>query len=290
MAQNKPYTKSARRRKFFSSAASHTLIVILIFIWLIPIVWVTLTAFKKSPGLSSATFFPTEYTTEHFTQLFKVTSNRNYVRWVLNTLEIALLNMVLTTFFTILTAYTLSRLRFKMRKPLMNISLILGMFPGFMAMVAIYFILDLFGLINNKFSLLLVYVAGAGLGFFTSKGYFDTISSEIDDAAKIDGAGQTRVFFQIFLPLAKPILVYTALTAFMSPWNDYILAGLILQDTNEMTVAVGLYNMVSTDYGVVQNFTMFAAGCVLIAIPIVILYIALQRFMVQGITAGAVKG
>jgi len=281
---------SLKKMRFFQSAWSYTLIIFLCLLWILPIIWVAAASFKSTPGLTSATFFPEEWTITYYQKLFTMTNNRQYVVWVKNTIEIALLNTLLTTFFTILTAYTLSRLRFRMRKPLMNISLILGMFPGFMAMVAIYFILDLLGLINNRFALLLVYVAGSGLGFFTAKGYFDTISSEIDDAAKLDGANQWIIFFKIFLPLAKPIAIYTALMAFMAPWNDYILAGLILRDTQEMTVAVGLYNMVATPRGLVENFTMFAGGCILIALPIVILYLALQRFMVEGITAGAVKG
>ncbi|MCH4235786.1 MAG: ABC transporter permease subunit [Bacilli bacterium] len=281
---------SIRRQRFFTSVWSHTLIIFLALIWILPIVWVGINSFKNDPGLASATFFPSSFTLDYYVKLFTVTSSRKYVTWVINTIEIAVLNTLLTTFFTIITAYTLSRLRFKMRRPLMNISLILGMFPGFMAMVAVYFIINLMGLINNKFALLLVYVCGAGLGFFMSKGYFDTISSDIDDAAKIDGANQWTIFFKIFLPLAKPIIIYTALMAFMAPWNDFILAGLILRDPSEMTVAVGLYAMVETPRGIVENFTMFAGGCILIAIPIIILYLALQRFMVEGISAGAVKG
>ncbi|HMM00305.1 MAG TPA: ABC transporter permease subunit [Bacilli bacterium] len=281
---------SLRRQRFFTGVWSHALIIFLATVWILPIIWVGISSFKNDPGLASATFFPSSFTLDYYIKLFTVTSSRKYVTWVINTIEIAVLNTILTTFFTIITAYTLSRLRFKMRRPLMNISLILGMFPGFMAMVAVYFIINLMGLINNKFALLLVYVCGAGLGFFMSKGYFDTISSDIDDAAKIDGANQWTIFFKIFLPLAKPIIIYTALMAFMAPWNDFILAGLILRDPNEMTVAVGLYAMVETPRGIVENFTMFAGGCILIAIPIIILYLALQRFMVEGISAGAVKG
>ncbi len=281
--------KKARRAKFFSSIWSNVLIGVLVIIWMMPIVWVIANSFRVEPGLISSTFFPTSFTFENYVTLF--TSTRyQYTKWVWNTLQIAVLNTILTTFFTLLTAYSLSRFRFKSRKPLMNISLVLGMFPGFMAMVAVYLILNLLGLIGNKWALLLVYVAGSGLGFFVSKGYFDTIPSDLDEAAMLDGANQFHVFFKIFLPIAKPIIIYTALMAFMAPWSDYILAGLILRNPSEMTVAVGLYNMTATSSDMLQNFTIFAAGSLFIAIPIVILYIALQRFMIEGISSGAVKG
>mgnify|MGYP000850514691 CR=1 FL=1 len=280
----------AQRQKFFDSVWSHVLVIVLLVIWLIPIAWVIANSFREQPGLLSPTFFPNKWTLNNFKELFKVTGSRKYGKWVWNTLQIALLNMLFSTFFTLITAYSLSRFRFKMRKPLMNISLILGMFPGFMAMVAIYLILNLMGLIGNKWALLLVYSAGSGLGFFVAKGYFDSMPAEIDEAAKLDGASQFRVFFQIFLPMAKPIMIYTALMAFMAPWSDYILAGLILRNPNEMTVAVGLYNMTADTSAMLNNFTTFAAGSILIAIPIVVLYISLQRFMIEGISSGAVKG
>lgn len=282
--------KIARRKRFFDSLWSHVLVVFLIVIWLMPIAWVIANSFRANPGLLSPTFFPTKWTLDNFKDLFKVTGSRKYMKWVWNTLQIAVLNMLLSTLLTLMTAYALSRFRFKMRKPLMNISLILGMFPGFMAMVAIYLILNLLGLVGSKWALLLVYSAGSGLGFFVAKGYFDSMPSEIDEAAKLDGASQFRVFFQIFLPIAKPIMIYTALMAFMAPWSDYILAGLILRNPNEMTVAVGLYNMTSDTSAMLNNFTMFAAGSILVAVPIVLLYISLQRFMIEGISAGAVKG
>lgn len=282
-------TKSIKAARIFDGLWSNFLSLFLVLVWLIPIIWVLAASFREGSGFLSTTFFPKVFTLENYVNLFKVTAGIKFVNWVKNTVVIALTNTVLTTFFTIITAYTLSRFRFKARKKLMNVALILGMFPGFMAMVAVYLILNLLGLIGNIWALLLVYVSGAGLGFFVSKGYFDTISKEIDEAAILDGANQFTIFFKVFLPLSKPIIIYTALMAFMTPWTDYILAGLILRDPADMTVAVGLYNM-TLENRISSQFTMFAAGCILIAIPSVILYIALQRFMVEGISAGAVKG
>jgi arabinogalactan oligomer / maltooligosaccharide transport system permease protein len=276
-------------KKRVSSILNHLLMFFLIAIWLLPILWIILASFKEGQGFVSTSFFPESFTLENYQRLFVETAGIKFVKWVTNTLIIAISNMFLTTLFTIITAYTLSRFRFKGRKTLMNISLVLGMFPGFMAMVAVYLILNLLGLIGNIFALLLVYVAGAGLGFFVSKGYFDTISKDIDEAAMIDGANQWQIFFKVFLPLAKPIIIYTALMAFMAPWTDFILAGLILRDPESMTVAVGLYNM-TLENRISTQFTMFAAGCILVAIPIVGFYLSLQRFMIEGISVGAVKG
>jgi arabinogalactan oligomer/maltooligosaccharide transport system permease protein len=275
--------------KVFASILNHLVMFLLIAIWLLPIIWIILASFKEGQGFVSTSFFPESFTFANYQQLFVETAGIKFVKWVSNTLVIAISNMFLTTLFTIITAYTLSRFRFKGRKSLMNIALVLGMFPGFMAMVAVYLILNLLGLIGNIFALLLVYVAGAGLGFFVSKGYFDTISKDIDEAAMIDGANQWQIFFKVFLPLAKPIIIYTALMAFMAPWTDFILAGLILRDPESMTVAVGLYNM-TLENRISTQFTMFAAGCMLIAIPIVGFYLSLQRFMIEGISVGAVKG
>lgn len=278
--------KSNKKMKIFDAIGSNVLLNVLCIIWLIPVVWIIAASFKKDAGVISPTFFPTELTINNYVKLIEGTE---FLGWVKNTIIIAVLNMILTTFVTLLTAYCFSRFRFKSRKPMMNITLILGMFPGFMSMIAVYIILNMLGLVGSIWSLLLVYVSGAGLGFFVCKGYFDTISKAIDEAAIIDGANQFVIFFKIFLPLATPIMIYTALTAFMAPWTDYILAGLVLKDPASYTVAVGLYNM-TLESTITTKFTMFAAGSVLIAIPIVILYISLQKFMVEGISSGAVKG
>ncbi len=156
-------------------------------------------------------------------------------------------------------------------------------------MVAIYLILNMLGLLNTSFALLVIYVAGAGLGFYVSKGYFETIPMAIDESAMIDGASQFQVFVKIILPLSKPIIIYTAMLSFMAPWVDFILAGILLNKPETQTVAVGLYNMI-LETNINTYFTTFAAGCVIVALPIIILYVALQRYMIEGISAGSVKG
>lgn len=213
--------------------------------------------------------------------------------WIINTLVISLLSMVISTFLTISVAYVLSRLRFAFRKPFLQIALVLGMFPGFMSMIALYYILKGLNMLN-LFGLLLVYVGGAGLGFYVAKGFFDTIPRSIDEAAEIDGATKWQVFLHIGLPLSKPMIVYTALTAFIAPWTDFIFSGIILSTSGNAktyTVAYGLYNMVHTAKGnATAYFAQFVAGCVIIAIPITILFVFMQKFYVNGITAGADKG
>jgi arabinogalactan oligomer/maltooligosaccharide transport system permease protein len=198
--------------------------------------------------------------------------------------------MIISTLFVLMVAYTLSRLRFKFRKPMMNIALILGMFPGFMAMIAIYYVIKSIGLQQSLLALVLVYSGGAGLGYFIAKGFFDTIPFSLDEAALIDGATKNDVFWKITLPLSKPIIIYTVLMSFMAPWMDFIFVSVIMRDNYEMyTVALGLWKMLDREV-IYEYFTRFAAGSVLVAIPISALFILMQRFYVGGVTGGSVKG
>ena len=288
MAKNKKEA-SMRRNRIIDAIWSNALLILLAIVWIFPILWVILASFSNQTGYMSDSVFPKleNLTLDNYIWLF-TDPDSQYLTWIGNTLIIAVTNTVLTTLFTVLTAYALSRFRFKMRKMFMNITLILGMFPGFMSMIAVYFIFNMIGLIDSIWGLLVYYVAGAGLGFFVSKGYFDTIPKDIDEAIRMDGAPHIIAFIRVYLPLIMPIIIYTALLAFMAPWADYILAGILLSDTNR-TVAVGLYEWMD-DYHINEYFTRFAAGSTLVAIPITALYISLQRFFVEGISAGAVKG
>ena len=173
----------------------------------------------------------------------------------------------------------------------MNIAMILGLFPGFMSMIAIYYILKALGLTQSLVALVIVYSVSAGLGFYIAKGFFDTIPDSLIEAAKIDGAMQSRIFFSIILPISRPIIVYTALMAFMAPWMDFILARIILgeQNVHLHTTAVGLYYMLYGQRVDSNVFTIFCAGCLFIAIPIVALFLSMQKFYIEGVTAGSVK-
>ncbi len=271
--------------RVLDTAITYVILIAVCFIFVFPCLWLILASFSKSGSIYSFDgFFPSAYSLDTFKTLFTDTEMYNYPKWFANTLFIAVMSCLIGTFLVILTAYTMSRFRFKGRKAIMKTTLILGMFPSFMGMIAVYIIMTQFGLINKMWGLILIYSAGTPMGYLTQKGFFDTIPSSIDEAARIDGATNLQVFIKINLPISMPIIVYTALTSFTFPWSDFILPKLLLKEKDLYTVAVGLMSLGETE------FSRFAAGSVFIAVPIVILYFFLMRFLVNGITAGAVKG
>ena len=271
--------------KIADVSITYILLIAVAFIFFFPCLWLILASFSKSGSIYSFDgFFPQEYSLASFEKLFTDTALYNYPKWFLNTLFIAGGSCILSTFLVILTAYTMSRFEFKLRKPMMKTTMILGMFPSFMGMTALYLLLTQFNLINHLWGLILIYSAGAPMGYLTQKGFFDTIPKAIDEAARIDGATNFQIFTKINLPLSKPIIVYTALSSFVWPWSDFILPKLLLKEKDLYTVAVGLMSLDETE------FARFAAGSVFIAVPIVILYFFLVKDMVNGMAAGAVKG
>ncbi len=264
---------------------TYLILLAVAFVFFFPCLWLILASFSASGSIYSFEgFFPSSYSLATFQKLFTDTALYNYPKWFLNTLYIASGSCVLGTFLTILTAYTMSRFEFRMRKPMMKTTMVLGMFPSFMSMTAVYLLMTQFGLINQRWGLILIYAAGAPMGYLTQKGFFDTIPKAIDEAAKIDGATSMQIFTKINLPLSRPIIVYTALTSFTWPWSDFILPKLLLKEKDFYTVAVGLMSLDETE------FARFAAGSVFIAVPIVILYFFLVKDMVNGMASGAVKG
>jgi len=281
---------SAKLRRKTGLAGSYILLVIISIVWLFPVLWVVLTSLRAEKGSFVPNFFPEEYTFDNYIELFSDTSVFSFGQWFANTLIVSIASCILTTFITISTAFVMSRMRFRIRKSLMKLALILGMFPGFMSMIAVYFVLKSVGLTQSLLALVLVYSAAGGLSFYISKGFFDTIPFAMDEAAMIDGATKFQIFTQITLPLSKPIIVYTVLTTFMAPWMDFIFAKVIMGDNySKYTVAIGLYTMLNREF-IDIYFTRFAAGAVCIAIPITLLFISLQKYYVEGITGGAVKG
>lgn len=284
---------SMKMRQFITNTIVHVFLSVLAFIWVLPIFFVILTSLRKEAGQYKSYIFPRAYTLDNYKKLFDPASSLTFGRWFTNTLIVAIFTCILSAFFVLCVSYVMSRLRFKMRKKLLNISMILGMFPGFMAMYAIYFILKGFGMLEagplKLVALVMVYSGGAGLGFLVAKGFFDTIPRTIDEAAFIDGATKWDVFRKITIPLSKPIIIITILNSFMAPWVDYIFAKVILgQDRQYYTVAIGLWTMLEKEF-VEYFYTQFFAGCVLISIPIAILFLVIQRFYVEGMS-GAVKG
>lgn len=284
--------KSAKTKRFVNNTIVHVSLAILAFIWVFPIIWVVLTSFRAEKGSYVSTFLPRSYTLDNYIKLFTDTSILNFPRMLMNTLIIAIFSCLIATFYTLAVSYCLSRLKFKLRKPYMNMAMILGLFPGFMSMVAVYFILKAAGLTEGnliRVALILCYSGGAGLGFQIAKGFFDTIPYAVDEAAILDGCTKWQVFTKVTLPLSKPIIVYTVLTAFMAPWLDFIFAKVICRaNSDQYTIAIGLWKMLEKEY-IDSWYTSFAAGAVLISIPIAILFLCMQKYYVDGVS-GAVKG
>lgn len=281
-------------RRILVNTLIYIFLVCLCVVWLIPIFGILYTALRNEPGMSSILVPPNGFTFNNFIKLFadkEFTSIYPFLKYILNTLLVALCTMIISTLFVLSVAYTMSRLRFKARKPMMNVALIMGMFPGFMSMIATFNILHALGVDGTLIALILVYSAGSGAGYLIAKGFFDTVSKSLDEAARIDGCNNAKIFFKIIIPLSKPIVVYTLLTSFMGPWGDYIFASLILgSHTENYTVAVGLYQMISAVDTLTRNYTAFFAGATCVAIPIVVLFLITQKYYVAGVTGGAVKG
>lgn len=284
-----------------SNTVIYVVLIIVSIIWLVPFFCIVVQSFRIQPtGMTRYLFENPEaglkeglaikFGFDNYKRLFTETQ---FPRWYLNTFIIAVVVAVVQTVIVLCMSYTLSRFRFKMRKPMMKFMLILGMFPGMLSMIILYQVLKDIGLAgaNAMPGLILVYVASSGMGYYVSKGFFDTIPKSLDEAARVDGATRAQVFFKIILPLAKPIVIYTVLTAFMGPWGDFVFAKYVTGITPEAwNVAVGLQSWLSTSQNISDNYTMFCTGGVVVAIPVVILFMCLQRYYVEGVTGGAVKG
>lgn len=272
-------------KKVLNVTLTYCILILVSAIFVFPCLWLILASFSKTGSIYSFNgFFPSEYSFDSFVTLFTDTYMYNYPKWLLNTFVIALFSCLFSTILLILTAYTISRFEFKARRHLMKGALVLGMFPSFMSMTILYILMTQFKMIDNLWGLILIYSCTAPMGYLVQKGFFDTIPISIYEAASIDGASNLRIFRTITLPLAKPMIVYTALTSFTWPWSDFVLPTLLLKDKDCYTVAVGLMSLGETE------FSRFAAGSVFVAVPIVVLYFLLIRNMVSGMTSGAVKG
>ena len=277
-----------RAANTISNTIIHVLLVIISVIWLIPFVCIVLQSLRVESTWQVGYILPKQWGLDNFKNLL----NTNFPKWYLNTFITALVTAALQTIIILCMSYTLSRFRFKLRKPLMKFMLILGLFPGMLTMIILYRVLKDLGLTqaNAVPGLILVYIASSGMGYYVSKGFFDTIPKSLDEAARIDGATRAQVLWKIILPLAGSIVIYTLLTGFMGPWGDYVFASYIsFGNSSGMNVAVGMYNWLTPDQ-INNNYTMFCAGGVVVAIPVVILFMCLQKYYVEGVTGGAVKG
>ena len=288
MSEKKHMGMKAKTR--LSNTIIYVILTIMSIVWLFPFFCIVCESFRVESTYQVGYVIPKQWGLDNYINLFTQT---DFPIWFKNTFIIALFVAVLQTIIVLCMSYTLSRLRFKMRKGLMNVMLILGMFPGFLSMIVLYKVLNGMGLTgpNSIPGLILVYVGGSGMGYYVSKGYFDTIPRSLDEAARVDGATRLQVLTKVMLPLCKPIVIYTILTAFMGPWGDFMFAKYIAHASSVgMTVAVGLQSMIGTPSSLAANYTMFCAGGVVVAVPITILFMSLQKYYVEGVTGGAVKG
>ncbi|MBQ7360024.1 MAG: ABC transporter permease subunit [Lachnospiraceae bacterium] len=270
----------------------HLLLTFLSLIWLVPIVWLFVTSLSGYKGINTMNFFPTEWSLDNFVQLFlRPDTVANFPAWFKNSMIIGAFSCLISTSFVLMVAYAMSCMRFKGRKALMSFAIILGMFPGVLSMIAIYFVMKMLSLSNSLFGLIVIYSAGSGLGYLICKGFFDTIPVSLRESAKLEGASELTIFTKIVIPLSKPIIVYTVINSFLAPWMDFVIAKLMIRSKNpvDWTVAMGLYNLVQRTL-VGEYFSVFCAGGVIVAVPISILFVLMQKFYVEGVTGGAVKG
>ncbi len=277
---------SKKKSEKVKNIATYAILTLISLIWLIPFVILIFQSFNAKTGMS----INWSFTFDNYVKLFTQTK---FLVWYGNTLLVSVVVTAIQTVIVLMTSYALSRLRFKLRKPLMNFMLILGMFPGFLSMVAVYYLLNAMGL-ANVVGLIIVYSASSAMQYYICKGFFDTLPKSLDEAARIDGASRHTVFLKIILPLAKPIIIYTILTAFIAPWGEYMFSSYIAigsgLDPNKFTVAYGMWKMLSDPGTKAEMFTVFCAAAVVVSIPITVLFIWLQRYYVEGVTGGSVKG
>ena len=277
-----------RATNMISNILVYSLLVVVTVVWLAPFVFIVLQSFRVESTWMVGYVIPQEWGLDNYYALFQT----DFPKWYINTFITAVATAALQTVITLCMSYTLSRFRFKLRKGLMQFMLILGMFPGMLTMIILYKVLKDLGMTEGSAvpGLILVYIASSGMGYYVSKGFFDTIPKSLDEAARIDGATRFQVLTHIILPMAKPIVIYTILTAFMAPWGDFVFARYISMNVSEgMNVAVGLYSWLNKDM-IAGRYTWFCAGGVLVALPVTILFMCLQKYYVEGVTGGAVKG
>ena len=278
--------KASRR---ISNAIVYVILIVMTILWLFPFFGIVLESFRVESTGQESYFMPKQFGLDNYRVLFEETE---FLTWFINTVILGIATALLQTVFVLSMSYTLSRLRFKGRKGLMNFMLILGMFPGFLTLILIYKVFFDLGLTeaNAPMGLIIVYCASSAMGYYVSKGFFDTIPKSLDEAARVDGATRWQVFYKVIMPLSKPIIIYTILMGFMAPWGDFMMANYLAHQVNEgKNVAVGMFQWLERSYRN-QRYTTFCAGGVCVAVPVTVVFLALQKYYVEGVTGGAVKG
>ena len=288
MAKEKNNGLGMKAKNHIANTIIYIILILMSIIWLTPFVCIVLQSFRVESTWMVGYVVPHEWGLDNYKALL----SSDFVIWYKNTFILAIVCGVVQPLMVLCMSYTLSRFRFKLRKPLMQFMLVLGLFPGMLTLIILYRVLKDMGLTmeNALPGLILVYCASSGMGYYVTKGYFDTISFSLDESARIDGATRMQVLFKIILPLSKPIVIYSILTSFMGPWGDYVFAKYISFNVSSgMNVGVGLNTWLSNDQ-IANKYTMFCAGGVCVAVPVTILFLCFQKYYVEGVTGGSVKG
>ncbi len=279
----------ARASRRLSNFVVYVILILITLIWLFPFFGIVLESLRVESKGQESYFWPKEFGLDNYIFLFEKTE---FLKWFANTAILGVVVSLLQTVFVLSMSYTLSRLRFSGRKTLMNFMLILGMFPGFLTLILVYKVFADLGLTeaNAPLGLIIVYCASSGMGYYVSKGFFDTIPKTLDEAARVDGATRWQVFYKVIMPLSKPIVIYTILMGFMAPWGDFMMANYLAHENpNGKNVAVGMFQWLERTYRN-ERYTAFCAGGVCVSIPVTAVFLALQKYYVEGVTGGAVKG
>ena len=278
--------KASRR---LANTAIYIVLILMTVVWLFPFFGIVMESFKVNTQMMDGELFPEVFGFDNYIRLFKET---DFLKWFGNTALMGVATALFQTLFVLMMSYTLSRLRFKGRKALMNLMLILGMFPGFLTMILIYKVFVDLGLTMEMapVGLIIVYCASSAMGYYVAKGFFDTIPKTLDEAARVDGATRFQVFYKVIMPLSGSIIIYTILMGFMAPWGDFMMASYIIHENSAgMNVAVGMYEWLSKT-NLNTHYTMFCSAGVVVALPVTAVFLALQKYYVEGVTGGAVKG
>ena len=290
MANNlKRKSMGAKASRRLGNTVIYIILILMTVVWLFPFFGIVMESFKVNTTMMDGELFPSKFGFDNYIRLFKET---DFLKWFTNTAIMGVATAFFQTAFVLAMSYTLSRLRFKGRKALMNLMLILGMFPGFLTMILIYKVFVDLGLTMQMapVGLVIVYCASSGMGYYISKGFFDTIPKTLDEAARVDGATRFQVFYKVIMPLSGSIIIYTILMGFMAPWGDFMLATYIIHENSQgMSVAVGMYEWLSVT-NLNTHYTTFCAAGVIVAIPVTTVFLLLQKYYVEGVTGGAVKG
>jgi arabinogalactan oligomer/maltooligosaccharide transport system permease protein len=278
-----------KQKKFFRLLVSYGILAFMTVIIIYPLLWTIGASFNPGNSLISTSIIPSNPTLDHYKELFAGKESLQYANWYMNSLKISIFTMIGTVISVSFTAYAFSRFRFKGRKNALTVFLLLQMIPQFSALIALFVLAQLLGLMNSHWLLILLYIGGQiPMNTYLMKGYMDSIPMDLDESAKIDGASNTRIFWQILMPLSRPMIAVVAMNGFTGPLGDFVLSSTILRTPESYTLPIGLYNLVNEVMG--ASYTTFAAGAILISIPIAIIFILLQKNFVSGLTAGGTKG